>query len=215
MTDETTAKENILLLRSNSLLFSRDGTFALFCESEAHCIRSMCVKTGEISTFAGVPGLSGHLDGLSSSSRFHSPEGLTFSPDGTFVLVCDYANHCIRKICLDSKQVTTFAGIPGLEGSRNGPKEQALFDIPIDITFSPDSTFVLVCDPGTHCSRKICLESGQVSTFAGSPEEGEGHRNGPKEQAVFEYPRNLIFTPDGKTILICDQNSVRSIKIKN
>jgi hypothetical protein len=72
----------------------------------------------------------------------------------------------------------------------------------------------LVCDASTYCIRKIGFESGQVSTFAGIPNE-KGTKNGPKEQALFNYPTSLTFSKCGKFIIISDQNNLKYMKIKN
>jgi hypothetical protein len=92
---------------------------------------------------------------------------------------------------LISEKVTTFAGILRRPGLINGQKEQALFNRPLSLAFSPCCTYVLVCDSYNSCIRKICLKSGQVTTFAGIPGE-HGFRNGPKEQATFLLPIDIL-----------------------
>jgi hypothetical protein len=62
------------------------------------------------------------------------------------MLISDWGNFCIRKICMKSGIVSTFAGTPNERGSRNGPKEQALFTEITKILFSPDGKFVFICD---------------------------------------------------------------------
>jgi sugar lactone lactonase YvrE len=104
--------------------------------------------------------------------------------------------------------------MPYEKGFRNGPKCQALLRFPRSITLSPDGTFVLFSDSQNHCIRKICLKSEQVSTFAGIPGK-KGDRTGPKEQALFNQPDHLTFSPDGKIIFVCDNNNIKCIKIKN
>jgi WD40 repeat protein len=195
--------------------FSPDGTFALFCDSWNHCIYKMCLKTREASFFAGHVGVSGHFNGQTEQAYFKYPKCLIFSMNGKCVLFCDLGNHCIRRICLKTLEVSTFAGVPGECGDRNGPKEQALFYNINCITCSPDGTYILVSDSGNNCIRKICMESGQVSTFAGIPGEF-GSRNGPKEHATFNIPKRLTFSSNGMYILVCDMlnDCIRKICLK-
>jgi DNA-binding beta-propeller fold protein YncE len=194
--------------------FSFDGTYVLVCEHNTNRIRKIDLKSGKVSTFAGIPDKFGSTNGPKEQAMFDFPTSLTFSPDGTFILVCDFGGHCIRKIDLKSGQVSTFAGVPIEKGSRNGLKEYATFYSPRRLTFSPDGTFVLVCSKNGQCIRKICLKSGLVSTFAGIPDQA-GYRNGPKEQALFKSPRNIIFSKNKKFVIICDRTNIKYIKIRN
>lgn len=195
------------------IVFSTSGTDVLICVL-FNCIRNICIKSGQVTTFANSGQEQGYRNGPKDQALFFSQTSLTFSPDGKFALVCDFCNHCIRRICIKSGDVSTFSGIAKKRGFRNGLKEQAMFDRPIFLAFSPDATYILICDWSNHCIRKICLVSEVVSTFAGIPGV-EGYRNGPKEQAKFSYPSNLTFSQDGKFVIICDKNRIRYIKIKN
>jgi WD40 repeat protein len=251
-------KEQAEFNQISSLTFSPDGTFLLVCDSWNHCIRKICLKSGQVSTFAGIP-RAGWQNGTKEQATFRRPKSLTVSPDGTFLLVCDFGNGYSRKICTKSGKVTIpdfelngeldpetvafstngeyilhcldehhyirkldlktgqgsiFAGFIDREGSRNGSKEKAEFYYPKNTIFSSNSKYVLVSDFYNSCIRKICMESGQVSTFAGISGEG-GYRNGPKEQATFTHLRHITFSPDGKFLFICEQRTIKYIKIKN
>jgi DNA-binding beta-propeller fold protein YncE len=196
----------------NTVTLSPDGTFLLVNNHEKLVIDKICLKTGQLSTFAGVPYRRGITDGPKEQALFDGPLYITFSPDGLFVLVCDVYSHCIRKICLKSGQVSTFAGTPLKRGSRNGPKEQALFYGPRNLTFSKNGKYVLVCDTDNHCIRKICLQSGQVSTFAGVLGYG-GVTNSPSTR--FLYPTRCVFSFCGTFVLVADSGAyIRKICLK-
>jgi WD40 repeat protein len=210
---ETDIVSILVKLSSSNLLFSSDGKSVLFSRRFNNCIGEFDVKSSRVCTFAGVPGLPNMFqNGPKKQAIFNLPTSITLSPDCTYMLVCDYWNHCVRKICLESKQVSTFAGNPKGRYFRNGSKEQALFMYPKFCIFSPDGTYILICDE--HVIRKICVKSGQVSTFCGNPNE-KGLRNGPKEQAIFDSITSLAFSKCGKFLIICDKTNIKYMKIKN
>ena len=63
-------------------------------------------------TLAGDPSsVGGYIDGIgTTSARFDWPNGVSFSPDGSTVLVADNYNYTIRSIAFDSGETTTLAG---------------------------------------------------------------------------------------------------------
>lgn len=67
-------------------------------------------EDGEITTYAGVPGVAGFQDGFASLARFNRPTSLTMAPDGT-MYVADWWNNRIRMISPDGQQVTSL-GVP-------------------------------------------------------------------------------------------------------
>jgi WD40 repeat protein len=256
---ENGPKEQATFNQISSLTFSPDGTFLLVCDCYNHCIRKICMKSGQVSTFTGIRKQSGFQNGTKEQATFRCPKSLTFSPDGTFLLVCDFGNGYIRKICTKSGKVTTpefeqnggfaietvrfspngeyilhcvdqnhyirkldlktgqgsiFAGFINQCGSINSSKEQAKFWYPLNVIFSKNGKFILVCDTFNFCIRKICLKTNQVTTFVVLTNE-QGSRNGPKEQATFNYPHYQTFSPDGKFLFICDRRTIKYIKIQN
>lgn len=61
-----------------------------------HCIRKVTPE-GSVTTYAGIPGEAGYLDGKPLETRFNAPEGLALTKEGV-LYVADSKNHCIRKI---------------------------------------------------------------------------------------------------------------------
>ena len=60
-------------------------------------IFEQALEEGEVVTVAGT-GSSGLVDGAGDSAQFNYPIGVAMSPDGTYALVADYANHAIRAV---------------------------------------------------------------------------------------------------------------------
>lgn len=208
-------KESSLFGIHLSCTFSPNGDSVLICDYLNHCIRQLDIESGIVSTFAGTPREKGFANGSSNEAKFFYPFCCKYSPDGSIVLVCDKGNNCIRRIDVKTREVSVLAGMPGIPGFTNGNKETALFNAPCSLTFFPDGRNVLICEPSQHCIRSICIETGHVSNFAGKPGKF-GLRNGNKNQALFKTPSNATFTPDGKSVLICDSwnGCIRSICLK-
>ena len=110
-----------------------------------------------VSTIAGSGVIRGRFqDGRGSEAFFDEPQGLAFLGK-TSILVADSGNHCIGKVVLDGDEgaeVTTFAGVPGQSGFRNGPLEQALFAQPMGVAVDLEGV-VYVADRDNHRIRKV------------------------------------------------------------
>lgn len=115
---------------------------------------------GIVTTLAGAgtekikntPYISGgYQDGNAETALFNFPTGLAVSPNKT-VYVADSLNHCIRAI-LPSGVVRTLAGT-GVSGNKDGPADQAQFNLPTDILFWKDGS-LLIIDQGNALVR-IC-----------------------------------------------------------
>jgi hypothetical protein len=67
-------------------------------DTNNHVIR-VVLPSGQVSTFAGVAGTPGPLDGLSSSAMFNSPYGVAVDAAGN-VFVADRDNFIVRKVSI-------------------------------------------------------------------------------------------------------------------
>jgi hypothetical protein len=88
---------------------------------------------GAYQIIAGISGESGHRDAELTIALFDEPGAIAI--DETLgalpvLYVSDTGNHVIRKIDLNSKRVTTIAGISGTSGLRDGDGRKALFSSP-------------------------------------------------------------------------------------
>jgi len=133
----------------------------------------MITPDGVVSTLAGT-GASGVADGPATSATFNNPEDVTLDADGN-VYVADAFNSLIRKIGTDHA-VSTWAGVPGNAGWRDGPGHPdpgqddqdpgALFLDPKGVAADADGN-VYVADYDNNRIRKS-TQDGWVSTLAGS-----------------------------------------------
>ncbi|MFB6342756.1 IPT/TIG domain-containing protein [Saccharicrinis sp. FJH62] len=76
-----------------------DQGYLYICDSGNHTIEMWNPKTRTFTTFAGVRGESGYLDGLPLKSKFNSPTGICIGADGA-MYIADNGNHRIRKIVI-------------------------------------------------------------------------------------------------------------------
>ena len=127
-----------------------------------HCIRKI-TPTGDVTTYAGIGGVSGDLDGNTTIAKFNGPTGLCLDNFGN-VYVADYSNHKIRKIDVLGN-VITFVGT-GIAGNVDGNASNATLNLPAVVAFDGIENFY-VTDSGNRKVRKIDAQ-GNVTTFAGT-----------------------------------------------
>lgn len=145
----------------------------------------------------------GHQDGALREALFRDVYGLAAAPDGTIV-VADSENHCIRRIDLASRSVTTIAGNPEEAGFADATGSAALFYQPRGVAVAPDGT-IYVADYYNYCIRKIGA-GGQVSTFAGKATV-TGLKDGVGADARFGGPISLRWMRDGSLLVTDKLNS--------
>jgi sugar lactone lactonase YvrE len=171
-------------------------------------IRRIVLATGEVTTFAGVHGELGHVDGVGAAARFNTPQGIASDGAGN-LYVADSGNAVIRKIEVASGNVTTIAGISGVGAVVDGVGLGAEFGFPIGIT-SDRAGNLYVGD--TNTVRRIVLASGQVTTVAGSP-GASGATDGSGPAARFGVVFDLAH--DGATTLYVSDGEHHTIRKLN
>jgi len=180
-----------------------DATGTLYvADTENHTIRKITPE-GVVSTLAGHAQSPGAANGTGSAARFQRPQGVAVDAGGS-VYVADTGNHTIRKIT-PAGEVTTLAGIPMSQGSRDGDAAQALFRAPTALAVDGAGN-VLVADTGNMTVRLVST-SGVVSTFAGSALL-PGNADGAGSDARFTLPSGIALEPGG-TFVVSDRRSVR------
>ena len=150
-------------------------------DTENSTLREITAK-GAVSTFAGTAGVSGSLDG-GSSSPFSDPTGIAV--DGSEnVYVANSGNHVIQSIT-PAGAVSILAGVPNSPGSGDGPGSTAQFDGPSGVAVDSSGN-VYVADFGNNTIRMITPD-GVVSTLAGTAGP-PGSKDGKGPAAQFSGP---------------------------
>jgi DNA-binding beta-propeller fold protein YncE len=166
-----------------------------------HRIR-LITPQGQVSTLAGN-GEEGYQDGEGTVAQFRFPVGVAVDGGGN-IIVADTENNCIRLIT-PQDHVSTLAGT-GEQGHQDGEGTVAKFDLPSDIAVDRDGN-IIVADTMNRRIRKITPQ-GQVSTLAGTGEEG--HRDGEGTDAQFEFPSGVAVDGDGN-VVVADNHRIRLI----
>jgi NHL repeat len=188
----------------SGLAFDASGNLFV-SDTGNHVIRKI-TTAGAVSTFAGVAGSGGFLDGANGNAFFSSPLGIAVWTNGN-VFVADSGNHCIRKIA--GGAVTTFAGNPQVWGSADGVGTNALFNSPCGLAFDANGN-LFVSDANNDTIRKI-LTNGIVTTFAGAAGQ-DGAADGVLSLARFRSPASLAFDKKGNLFVADSFNqTVREI----
>jgi hypothetical protein len=130
------------------------NTNLLVCDFGNHSIRKLTPSgtNWTSTTFAGVPGAFGSVDGPVGIARFNRPNGIAVDSTGN-VFVSDEGNSTLRKIT-PAGTVSTVAGLAGIPGKSDGVATEARFDLPAGLSTHPAGG-VLLADYGNFTVRRI------------------------------------------------------------
>lgn len=184
-----------------------DGSNLYVADSENNTIRKIVIATGLVTTLAGT-GTNGCLDAIGMAASFKRPYGI--ATDGSSLYVSDSGNNRIRKIIIETGEVTTLTG-SGASGSFDGAGTRASFANPSGLTIDKGNLYV--ADTGNNKIRKIVIATGVVSTLAGS---GRGTAlDGSAKRASFAQPSDI--TAVGDSLYVVDKHShrIRKVEIAN
>lgn len=190
---------------------SPDGSYALLEDRDNDAVRRLDLATNAVTT---VVGNWRGADGLANEARFQDPWDIAVSEDGAFALIADYSSATIRRMDLATGLVTTIAGAFEQHATVDGVGTAARFNWPAGVAISPDGATALVVDDTHAVVRRIDLHTLQVTTVAGSPGQS-GYVDAIGSAARFDYPEDVVFSPDGGYALIADwdNNAVRKLDL--
>jgi hypothetical protein len=171
-------------------------------------IRKVDVKTGIISTVAGngIQGYSG--DGGPATQASLSYDFQTAFDAGGNLFIAEFGNYVIRRVDMATGIITTVAGT-GNYGFNGDGKALSTNIQPFGIAFNKHGDLIMASD---NRIRKLDLNTGMITTIAGTGNIGYGGDGGPATQATWNFIWNL--TVDGQdNIYLTDQNNFRVRKI--
>ena len=166
------------------------------------------VSSGSITLLAGD---GRHLyagdGGVATAASLRLPTALVLDGSQT-LLVCDTADHRIRRIDLSSNgQISTFAGtgVQGFTGD-NGPALLAELDSPASLAVAADGS-VYIAD--AHNGRvRMVSAAGVIATIAGNGQAGGSGDGASAMAASLDSPQGLVIAGDS-SLLISDGDDER------
>ena len=134
------------------LVLDNEGNLFV-ADSNNHTIRRI-TPDGTASTWAGVPGVDGCVDGAAQSAKFSKPAELAIDRRNN-LFVADSFNHVIRKITRD-RNVSTVTGAAGKWGAADGINGRARFFNPYGLAIQPVGSLV-VADAYNELIRVVLI----------------------------------------------------------
>lgn len=169
------------------------------CEVGTHVIRRVDLSSGESQVVAGCgrKGYSGD-GGPATEAELNEPYEIRFDSRGNMFFV-EMMNHLVRRVDSKTGIISTVAGsgTAGFSGD-DGPAVQAQLNRPHSIVFDGQE-LLYICDIGNHRVRRVNLQNGIISTFAGTGERKPTPDGAPITGTPLNGPRALDF--DGKHTL--------------
>jgi hypothetical protein len=176
-------------------------------------IRRIDPATGHIETWAGQKGILGGPDGVDARQSGVDPRNITWDIDNDLI-VADRDGNKIRSIDWETRVITTIAGSgvkgPGGDG---GPALEAELDSPRGLGVDWKGN-VYIADSVNNRVRRVDVETGIITTVAGSPTSAQGRKDGTPDVALLSNPRHAIFDAAGN-LYITDTGNSRIRKIEN
>jgi len=177
-----------------------DASGVLFVADTGNSTIRKVTTAGVVSTFAGLPGVTGTSDGTGAGARFNGPKGIAIAPSGT-IYVSDTQNHTIRAIT-PAAQVTTLAGLAGVFGWTDATGASARFRYPEGA--SVDAAGVLYVADGVNYKIRRITSGGVVTTLAGS---GLGYADGTGAAVKFDNASDVAVDLATTTIYVADSGN--------
>lgn len=181
-------------------------------EANAGRIRKV-TPSGQMSIVAGTGtwGFGGD-GGPATAAKLCLPEGVAADRAGN-LYIADFCNNRIRRLDAATGTISTFAGT-GEEGDGGdgGPASAAQLRRPEALAMDTGGTALLVADTGNSRIRRIGLETGLISTVAGTGTDGSSGDGGPATSAQLQRPAGIAAHPDGGFVIADTLNhSVRRV----
>jgi streptogramin lyase len=186
-----------------------------FVEIGNHVVRKVDAKTGSISTVAGTgkPGFSGD-GGPAIKAQLNLPHSLAIDAAGD-ILVCDIANHRVRKIASQTGVISTIMGTGEKKTAPTGSKiDGAPVNGPRALAIAPDGAIWLALREG-NAVLKLDPKAGTFQHIAGTGKPGFTGNGGPALQATLSGPKGVSLDAAGNVYLAdTESHTVRMIDVK-
>jgi len=187
-----------------------------FVEMKNHVVRRVDAKTKIITTIAGTgkPGFSGD-GGPAVKAAMNQPHSIQFDPAGN-LLICDIANHRIRRLDMKTGLISTWAGTGEKKATPDGsPLAGTPLFGPRAIDVDSKGNLYLALREGNMIYR-IDWKAKTLHHLAGTGVKGWSGDGGPAKAAVLNGPKGVSWARDN-SLYIADTEShtIRRIDLKS
>jgi thiol-disulfide isomerase/thioredoxin/sugar lactone lactonase YvrE len=173
-----------------------DGTFFYVADSEGSAIRQVPVdRSGKVTTIAGTSELPrgqslfafGDIDATGADARFQHPLGVAWHDNSVFV--ADSYNQKIRRIDLESGEVTTWLGT-GTAGASASPAE---LNEPAGLSIAGGQLYIADTNNHRICRADLTTKEFSVLEIAGlEPPRQKPRRSAPDTDSAIQIPEQIV-----------------------
>jgi sugar lactone lactonase YvrE len=162
------------------------------------------LPAGYITTYAGGSTFAG--DGtLATNASLKIPAATAVDSSGNLYIADEY-NARVRKVALGTGIITSVAGTGVSDFSGDGgPATAATLAGPEGLAIDSAGN-LFIADSDNNCIRKVAVDTGIITTVAGTTEWGFGGDGGPATAATLAYPQGLAIDSEGN-LFIADSNN--------
>lgn len=185
-----------------------------FVERMNHVVRRVDARTSAISTVAGSGSAGfGGDGGPATKAQLNQPHSLTFDAQGN-LLVCDIANHRIRKLDMASGTISTWAGTGEKKTAPDGaPIAGSPLNGPRAMALAADGSLWLALREGNAVLR-LNPKTQTIHHVAGTGKAGFSGNGGPAREATLSGPKCVALDRSGNVLLAdTESHSIRMIDV--
>jgi thiol-disulfide isomerase/thioredoxin len=192
-------------------VLANEAANRLFIADSGHHRIVVSTLVGEVEYVIGT-GKPGLTDGSFSEAQFFAPQGMAFDTDNQILYVADTENHALRQIDFKAGLVKTIAGT-GEQSHHIRPHSGVGLEIALNSPWDLEKVGdrLLVAMAGSHQIWEMQLETGRISTYAGTG--AEACVDGSLDEAAFAQPSGI--TTDGRELYVADSevSSIRGVAL--
>ncbi|KAL0483496.1 NHL repeat-containing protein [Acrasis kona] len=170
-----------------------------------HVIRVVDIGAGRIDLLAGTPHTRGYGGdgGSASTALLNAPSSLQLDVANNILYVSDYNNYVIRKIQINSRNISLLAGIPTVSGYNNdsGPATNITIKSINQLGFDMINNQLYFVDGSSYLLRKVDLNTNIVYRVGGNAgQAGDGNDGGPALSSYFRGPIGVAVFPQYSSV---------------
>lgn len=205
--------ESARLHSPHDLCFDRNRNLYI-ADTFNHTVRRRDAKTGVLTTVAGTgkPGFGGD-GGPAASALLNQPTGLAFDKMGRLI-VCDTANHRLRRIDLKTNTIETIAGTGERKAAMDGAAlAQTPLNGPRAIAAGKGGELYIALRDGNQLYR-IDGKEQQLEWIAGTGDKGFAGEDAVATMAKLNGPKGLAAS--GRSVLVADteNHAIRVVELR-